>query len=108
MSKAKKLATYLPKDLSNLNRIELEDRLLQLCDAVLSEPEEPCGLKGWIEVTYTAHSEIVEFIPINKYRVVNFNDRCAVIPIIDTENSSNVYMVKESYEELKRKIKEAS
>jgi hypothetical protein len=111
MSKAKELAREMLDDAKDRRykghaTIEFFDKVEELCNAILSEPEPE--LRGFIEVTYTADSEIVELIPINQYRVVIFNDRCAVIPIINTGNSANVYMVKETYNELRQLIKEAS
>jgi hypothetical protein len=113
MSKAKELAreikTYAQaifnEDRSDIFQFARE--VEEFCDAVLSEPEPE--LKGFIEITYTASdAEIQELIPINSFRIARFNDRCAIIPVMVYGVSSNLYMVKESYDEIKQLIKGAS
>ena len=90
--------------------IELRNRLN---DAVLSEPDESCRLKGWIEVHAILWYDKVESL---HPRLVNINNVDLICEEAD-KNSTRIafasgpessIVVKESYDEIKQKIKEAS
>lgn len=102
MSKARELARELQKDLYEYPYEQLGKRFHKLCDAVLSEPEP--DLKGWIEVTGRDGNK----------KLINL----ALVERVDVDTKSGVYLefnrddcvayVKESYDSIKQKIREAS
>ena len=103
MTKAKELATIVLDNIGmgRAERQEFRKAVWDLCDAVLSEPDEPDeqeGLKGWIELTEesgeTALVNLSQIKLIRDNQTIEFFDR-------------HTYDVKESYEELKAKIREA-
>lgn len=116
MTKAKELATIVLDNIE-AGRSEWQEfrkSVWDLCDAVLSEPDEPEKLKGWIECTST-------FYDNDRVVLINIRDISSIYIINDPKDhvlnaktgiclrrSEEVYYVKESYDELKQKIKEAS
>jgi len=105
MSKAKEMAREIREKLDTLGPTTLKFLSCKLIEAVLSEQE----LKGFIEVTYEEDIDIA-LIPIHSYYVFRLRKRCAVIPIALARSKILVsdYIVKDSYEEIVQKIKEAS
>ena len=104
MSKAKELAREIQTELElgDLNVGPRSKQLMyNLVDAVLSEPEP---LRGWIEVTKnsTGMKELINLRHV--YSIEIYDDVCRVW--FDNENDKTV--VKESYDSIKQKIKEAS
>lgn len=98
MSKAKELATTV-LEIHSLASSDVSFNLCELAIKVLSEPEPE--LKGWIEVD---EQGLVMSININQ--IEWFGDQR--IRLANGDSSVRLLIVKESYDELKQKIKEAS
>lgn len=113
MSKAKELATSFI-DLYSRSKIwdmnidsDISDMVYlakDLSNAVLSEPDEPCGLKGWIQVT-SSHDDLTILFRVDEIFSVS-NNRIKV-PKLETWGVSSIVECKESYEEIKQKIRES-
>jgi uncharacterized protein YlzI (FlbEa/FlbD family) len=103
MTKAKELAKQLKKHLdvytAEIQSDYSEALIYSLINAVLSEPEPV--LKEWIEVD---EQGLVMSININQ--IEWFGDQR--IRLANGDSSVRLLIVKESYDELKQKIKEAS
>ena len=106
MSKAKELARAL-REATTATRyrghttIEFFDQVEEFISEVLSEPDKPDELKGWIEVTdqgllMSVNINQIEWFGGQRIRLASGDN-----PEI------RLLRVKESYEELKQKIKEA-
>lgn len=97
MSKAKELAMIVLDNIE-AGRSEWQEfrkSVWDLCEAVLSEPE-PEPLRGWIEVEQQGIK-----ITINVNKVSYFYDGCIHF------YGEDRMLVKESYDSIKQKIKEA-
>ena len=114
MSKAKELATIILDNIKGRAILpDLRNLISALANAVLSEPDESCRLKGWIEVHAILWYDKVESL---HPRLVNINNVDLICEEAD-KNSTRIafasgpessIVVKESYDEIKQKIKEAS
>lgn len=98
MTKAKELATTV-LEIHSLASSDVSFNLCELAIKVLSEPEPV--LKEWIEVD---EQGLVMSININQ--IEWFGDQR--IRLANGDSSVRLLIVKESYDELKQKIKEAS
>lgn len=100
MSKARELAReYRKLDYAELYDADLRSLLFTLIDAVLSEPEP---LRGWIEVV-----EQGLLMSVNINQIEWFGDQR--IRLVSGDNPEiRLLRVKESYDSIKQKIKEAS
>lgn len=101
MSKAKELAREIKSELPDMGTEEMDMQLRYLVDAVLSEPDEQEKLKGWIEVTDNMGWR--KFINTITGAILEDGDAFRVLSCI-----AGRIILEESYDEIKRKIKEAS
>lgn len=101
MSKAKELARkiseYIVRRHTSFYFGGVRNELHELLDLVLSEPDNPDELKGWIEVMQQGMKIIIS---VNK--ISYFYNGCIHF------HGEDRMLVDESYEEIKQKIKEAS
>jgi hypothetical protein len=99
MSKAKELAREIKDYIDDANMGPRSKCLVsELIKEVLSEPEPE--LKGWIEVNVSSRSDK---ILLRVSDIMRVSDQC--LKLVDYDD---LMQVKESYEELKQLIKEAS
>jgi hypothetical protein len=110
MSKAKELAREMLDEATDMRykghaTIEFFDKVEELIDAVLSEPEPE--LKGWIQVTDMDSRQIL--ISLNASIVVMTSDSKTIIQFPSSASEYHIYdlVVKESYDEIKQLIKES-
>ena len=107
MSKAKELATQVGNLYFDMLSVgETQQLLLDLADAVLSEPEPE--LRGWIECKRTDIRYLRRLVNLETgvqlIEIENQNVGCC-LQILDTEDDR---AFAESYDSIKQKIKEAS
>lgn len=123
MSKAKELAREVISQMEEIQRQVMNNNILsgftndwqsgfnhamielrnRLNDAVLSEPDEPEGLKGWIEVTgRDGARKLINLALVERVDI----DRSGVY--FEFNRDDCVAYVKESYDSIKQKIREAS
>lgn len=106
MTKAKELAREIHYEIDLATFCQHQsniDKVYELCRAVLSEPDEPCGLKGFIE--YTSATTGKRALSCLYFNVVYVEESEDMVMRYGDESRIELSM---TFDQLKQKIKEAS